>query len=94
MIESKSAAHLLVHGRVQGIGYRFFTQDLASRLGLAGWVRNLPDGNVEAFVEGPRQAIETFVEELKKGPPMARVESIAVDWQSPQDHGSSFSIIS
>jgi acylphosphatase len=89
-----TAAHLLIRGRVQGVGYRFFVQDVARALGLAGWVRNLPDGNVEAFAEGSRPAIEMFIEKLEQGPSMAHVESIAVDWQSPQNHGAAFSILS
>ena len=87
------AAHLLVHGRVQGIGYRMFTQELAAIFGLKGWVRNLPDGNVEVYAEGPRQVIEVFIERLEKGPSMARVEYVNVDWHAPQGHYPSFSIV-
>ena len=98
VLESKKGqgigAHLLIRGRVQGVGYRFFTQDLAQNFGLAGWVRNLPDGNVEAFAQGPRAVIEVFIDLLEQSPSMARVEAITVDWQSPSDQYTSFSILS
>ena len=70
---------IVVIGRVQGVGYRFFTEALARRLGLAGWVRNLPAGDVEivARVEGRREA--EFLAELRRGPPMARVTGLKVE---------------
>jgi acylphosphatase len=85
-------AHLLIHGRVQGVGYRFFVQEQAETLGLSGWVRNLPDGNVEVSVEGSRAIIELMIEKLKIGPTMARVDSVSVDWQPAQGHLAGFSI--
>jgi len=91
-VRPEAAAHLIIHGRVQGVGYRFYTQEMAGNLSLTGWVRNLPDGDVEAFVEGSRQDIETFIKGLEKGPTMARVESVSVDWPPPQGHATEFSI--
>jgi acylphosphatase len=91
-VRPETAARLVIHGRVQGVGYRFFAQDVAATLGLAGWVRNLPDGNVEVLAEGSRPAIEALVEKLQKGPSMARVESVIVDWQTPQGRCTEFSI--
>ena len=69
--------HLKIRGRVQGVGFRWFARDAASRLQVAGWVRNLPTGEVEAEAEGDREALDRFVTELKTGLPYARVESIA-----------------
>ena len=86
------AAHIVIHGRVQGVGYRFFAQDLAEALGLVGWVRNCPDGTVESYVEGPRPAIEAYIQRLEDGPSMARVESVGADWQPPQSAHTSFTI--
>jgi acylphosphatase len=88
------AIHVLVRGRVQGVGYRYFAQEEAQALALSGWVRNCPDGQVEGFAEGPRARLEQWVERLKKGPPLSRVEQVSVDWQSPQNRHRSFSIIS
>ena len=93
-MKAEAAVHILVRGRVQGVGYRYFAQDEAEVLGLFGWVRNLPDGEVEGFAEGPKIRLEQWIERLKKGPPSARVEQVAVDWQTPQKTYSSFSIIS
>jgi len=69
---------VLVEGRVQGVAYRFFAEKHAARLGIAGWVRNLPDGRVEVVAEGTSDRIETFLERLKEGPSLARVDGFAV----------------
>ena len=73
-------AHLFISGRVQGVFYRAFTRDMATHLRLKGWVRNLPDGNVEAVFEGDRNAIELAIKECSSGPPGARVDNIDVEW--------------
>ncbi|GBU22221.1 acylphosphatase [Fibrobacteres bacterium R8-0-B4] len=65
--------HLLVSGRVQGVGYRRFAWDSARALGLSGWVRNIRGGGVEMEVEGGRGVIDRFIEELRQGPPLSRV---------------------
>jgi acylphosphatase len=72
----------LVSGRVQGVGFRYFTQAAAARAGVAGWVRNLPDGRVEAAAEGEAAAIEAFEHQLRQGPPGSRVDRVDVD-ESP-----------
>jgi len=89
---SKSAVHLLIHGRVQGVGFRYYTQEIASELGLAGWVRNMPDGAVEAYAEGSRQALEAFIKHLHKGPPLSHVETIIPAWQTAKGTLPPFSI--
>ncbi len=76
-------AHLIISGRVQGVYYRAFTQNTALRLGLHGWVRNMPDGGVEAVFEGQRQLIEQAISACKKGPSGSRVDHIAAAWQEP-----------
>ena len=86
------AASLRISGRVQGVGYRFFVQGVAQNLGLSGWVRNLPDGDVEAFVEGSRAGIDAFIRQLEKGPPLSRVERVSADWQPAEGRHASFSI--
>jgi acylphosphatase len=65
--------HLLVSGRVQGVGFRYFTRDSARALGLSGWVRNVRGGGVEVEVEGGRGVIDRFIEDLRQGPPLSRV---------------------
>ena len=70
--------HGTVTGRVQGVGYRFFTRDAARRRGLVGWVRNAVNGGVEFEVAGEPHAVEAFVAHLRKGPPLSRVLDITV----------------
>ena len=72
------ARHLAVHGRVQGVGFRYALQHEARRLGLAGWVRNRHDGSVEAAVCGPQEAVEKLIDWARHGPPSARVTDLKV----------------
>lgn len=75
-------AHILVSGTVQGVGFRFFTSRLARQMGLTGWVKNLPNGQVEILIEGAKGLIQTFIKDLKTGHPHARVQDIHVDWDA------------
>jgi acylphosphatase len=78
-------AHVVVKGRVQGVFFRAETRDRAQSLGLAGWVRNNPDGSVEAAFEGDRERIESLVAWCRKGPSLAQVDDVSVDWVEPQN---------
>lgn len=80
---SLASARLHITGMVQGVGYRDFCRRRASELNLTGWVRNLPDGSVEALVEGEKADCQTLIGKLKVGPPSARVRDVAVDWRDP-----------
>ena len=71
-----SRLHLRVTGVVQGVGFRWFVRERARRLGLAGWVRNLPDGSVEVLAEGDQGQLDLLEGELKKGPQGARVAAV------------------
>ncbi len=86
------SAGIMVSGRVQGVGYRFFTEKAAQEFGIKGWSKNLPDGRVELDVEGPRGAVEKFIEELKAGPRMARVSAVDVSWKPYQGNYDTFYI--
>jgi len=80
MTADLAAKHVVVHGRVQGVGYRDAAVQAAFTLGIGGWVRNRGDGTVEAHAQGPAQAVERFVEWCRKGPPLARVSRVeAID---------------
>lgn len=68
--------HLSIHGRVQGVGYRWSLCATAIALGLAGWVRNRHDGSVEALIEGPPEAVDALTQWARRGPPEARVERV------------------
>jgi acylphosphatase len=74
-------AHILIFGQVQGVGYRQFVKKEAKKLGLVGWVRNLPEGTVEAEVNGLDESIEKFIKACKKGPYLSEVKAVDVDWQ-------------
>lgn len=85
-------AHLFIEGRVQGVFYRAFTRNLASRLGLNGWARNLYDGRVEAVFEGNRELIELAIQECWKGPAGASVRNIDVQWEEASGDYKGFEI--
>lgn len=70
--------HLRIHGRVQGVWFRESMRLEAERLNVTGWVRNTPDGAVEAVIQGPAEAVETLIEWAHSGPPMARVDRVEV----------------
>ena len=72
------AKHVIVHGRVQGVGFRYFVQRIGARLDLTGDVRNLPDSTVEIVVEGSAEKIEEFIREVSRGPSLSRVERVDV----------------
>ncbi|MEW6745622.1 MAG: acylphosphatase [Planctomycetota bacterium] len=74
--EAMKRVHLWISGRVQGVCFRYATQDAACGLGLTGWVRNLPDGRVETVAEGEPAAIERFIAYCHEGPPMAHVRHV------------------
>lgn len=77
----KARAHIIVHGIVQGVFFRYHTQREASGLGLTGWVKNLPDGNVEIICEGEREEVEKLVRWSRTGPSGAFVEKTDVSFE-------------
>ncbi|MCU0524570.1 MAG: acylphosphatase [Elainella sp. Prado103] len=77
-------AHVWVSGKVQGVGYRASTWDMAQLLKLNGWVRNLPDGRVEAVFEGKSSRVAEMLHWCHQGPPAAVVREVAVEYEQPQ----------
>ena len=71
--------HLLIFGKVHGVGFRKYVKHNAQKLGLVGWVRNLPEGTVEVEVGGPAESIQKLVSLAKRGPFLAEVEQVAVE---------------
>jgi acylphosphatase len=86
------ARRLVISGRVQGVGFRWFAHDTAGREGVTGWVRNLPDGRVEAYVEGEADSVERVERALRRGPGGARVERVHVEIEEPGGAYTDFSI--
>lgn len=85
-------AHVLVSGKVQGVYYRAHAREEAHRLGIAGWIRNLPDGRVEGLFRGPEEAVRAMVKWCKTGPPRAVVTAVECEervldegWDGPHD---------
>jgi len=74
----KKRIHVFISGRVQGVFFRYTSKELAEQLGVTGWIRNLPDGRVEAVIEGDEDKVEEMLEFFHKGPPLARVDKVEV----------------
>ena len=89
----QKAFRATVRGRVQMVMYRDFAARVARGLGIVGSVRNCDDGAVEVIAEGEESGLNLFLEKLKKGPMLARVEDIVVDWQEPSSAYSDFKIV-
>lgn len=84
---SERAVHIQITGEVQGVGYRYFARGAAQRLGVRGFVRNLPDGQVEAVAVGAAEAVDAFLAALRRGPAGSCVDQCAVtDLAEPGDH--------
>jgi acylphosphatase len=77
-------AHVYISGRVQGVFFRATAAREAAPLGLHGWVRNLPDGRVEAVFQGSRAGVDRMIEWCREGPPAARVDAVEVTWEEPE----------
>ena len=90
---SRVRARLRVTGLVQGVFYRQSTANEATRLGLYGSVRNLPDGAVEVVAEGPRAAVEALVAWCRRGPPSSRVDEVAAGWEAPTGVEGPFTVL-
>jgi acylphosphatase len=88
----RRARRYLVSGRVQGVGFRWFTEEAAAAEGLHGFVRNLPDGRLEIAAEGDAEALERFERRVRHGPPGARVEGVEAADTAPSGQNTGFSI--
>lgn len=88
----KENAHILITGFVQGVGFRQFVKRMARKLLLTGWVRNLPDGSVEAVISGPKKDIERLVEHANKGPFLSEVHTVTVSYDQTGEEFKEFFI--
>ncbi|HYW25138.1 MAG TPA: acylphosphatase [Terriglobales bacterium] len=79
--DRRARLHAIVHGSVQGVGYRYYVLERVVGSGIRGWVRNRGDGSVECVAEGPRPRLERLVRELREGPRAAAVSDVEVAWQ-------------
>jgi acylphosphatase len=86
------ARRFLITGRVQGVGFRYFVEDLARHEGAGGWVRNLPDGRVEALVEADEESMMRIEARIRRGPASARVSTVDVTSEMPSGRRLEFRI--
>lgn len=84
--------HAIVHGHVQGVWFRAWTRDMARELGVTGWVRNMASGDVETLAQADDDTLETFLERLYDGPPLARVSRVDVSHRDGEERFDSFEI--
>jgi acylphosphatase len=85
-------AHIWVKGRVQGVGFRAHVEYEARQIGVAGWVRNVGWDTVEAVAEGEQVKVDRFIEMMKQGPRMARVDESRVEWENPTGEFGEFGV--
>ena len=84
----RKAVHIIVHGFVQGVGFRYYTQTYAVKLGIGGWVRNKADGTVEIWAEGRADKLQAFIDAVRRGPTYSQVRNVGLTWESPQGYSS------
>ena len=89
----KARAHIIISGKVQGVFYRVNTKRMADKLGVKGWIRNLPDGRVEAVLEGEEEAVKRLISWCWIGPPGAKVANIEVEWEEYLGEYGNFKVL-
>jgi acylphosphatase len=89
---TQTRLHAIVHGRVQGVNFRYYTRLTAERLGVTGWVANRWDGTVEVVAEGARDNLGQMLTFLHRGSPSASVQRVDVDWQTPTGEFEDFKV--
>jgi len=92
-IPSTHRFHAFVSGIVQGVGFRYFVYEVGIYLHLNGWVRNRLTGKVEILSEGPKKELELLIKEVRKGPKMAQVEDVHIEWSEPKGDLPPFTIL-
>ncbi len=93
-MEEVAALHAWVEGRVQGVGFRAFVQEGATRLGLTGWVRNVGEDQVEVWAEGKKTSLGALLGLLQRGPRSSFVQMVREEWQTPRGKYPRFQILS
>jgi acylphosphatase len=89
----KARAEVIFKGKVQGVYFRDYTRRFATQMGVFGWVKNLPDGTVEAMFEGDRDDIEEVIRMLKEEHPLARVDDVITIWTESRNQYQRFEIL-
>ena len=89
---AKQRVHILYKGRVQGVGFRFVAERVALHLNVKGWVRNLPDGDVEVLAEGKGDQLKNLLEEIEQSEVGRYIQKSQIDWQAYQNEFSEFRV--
>jgi acylphosphatase len=89
----KKRVHVWIEGRVQGVFFRAYMRDAAKKEGVRGWVRNTPDGRVEAIMEGEADAVDRMIQWCHRGSPLSRVDNVIVEEELFKDEFSDFVIV-
>ena len=85
-------AHLIISGRVQGVSFRYYTQDIAQNLEIKGWIKNCWDGKVEVVMEGEEEKVKKLIDWCYRGPGSAIVEKVGIEWEKYRGEFNSFGI--
>ncbi len=85
---------MLIEGRVQGVGFRYFTLNNANQFGIVGWVRNTRRDEVEIIAEGEMEVLENWIQQVKRGPAHSKIINIKINWSEASGEFSRFSIAS
>lgn len=85
--------HLVIEGRVQGVGFRYFVAEQAQGLGVVGWVRNRWDGSVEVMAEGETEVLESFLAQVRRGPRSSYVSDVKISWEKPSGGFNDFRVV-
>lgn len=93
VVNTKKRVHLFISGRVQGVFFREYMKDIAIKAGAKGWVRNLPDGRVEAIVEGDSDAVDEVVRWCHRGSPASRVNNVEIIKETYNGEFADFKVI-
>ncbi len=86
-------AHVLIGGRVQGVGFRYDTQWAAQGIGVRGWVRNCRDGSVEAVIEGDKERVDRMLDWCRRGSTLSRVDVVELSWETYTGEFATFAIL-
>ena len=89
-IERKPSIYIIIKGKVQGVSFRYFTLKQAQELNIVGWVRNIPNGTVEAVAQGDKINLELFIKKLKQGSSFSRVDDMKLIWEHTERDYSDF----
>ena len=91
-MSEQKAAHVIVYGDVQGVGFRHFTRMNATQFGIVGWVRNNYNGTVEIWAEGLESKLNLFIQAVRGGPSYSRVDKLDITWETPKGEAGRFNV--